>query len=178
MLGETRLFALLEEAAQRIVAGDPTLHDDGTLAEIVERAGWWKCRVVAADERESGERMSLNLGHTLGHALEQAANYKNLLHGEAVGYGLRAALQIGLELGVTPPGLAARGRSLLDALDLGVAPRTESVTSLLAAAGRDKKVAESKIRWVLASHDGYVIRNDVPASLVERAAAAMLAGVK
>ena len=120
----------------------------------------------------------LNLGHTLGHALEQAAGYQNLLHGEAVGYGLRAALQIGVELGVTPAPLAARGIALLDALGLGVAPRTEPVAALLAAAGRDKKVAEAKIRWVLASDDGYVIRNDVPASLVERAAAAMLAGVK
>jgi len=178
LLGESRLFTLLEEAAPRLVAGDPTLHDDGTLAEIVERAGWWKCRVVAADERESGERMSLNLGHTLGHALEQAAGYENLLHGEAVGYGLRAALQIGRELGVTPAALAARGTALLDKLGLGVAPRTEPVAALLAAAGRDKKVAEAKIRWVLASADGYVIHSDVPASLVERAAAAMLAGAK
>jgi shikimate kinase/3-dehydroquinate synthase len=178
LLGDVRLFTVLEEAAPRLVAGDSTLHDDGTLAEIVERAGWWKCRVVAADERESGERMSLNLGHTLGHALEQAAGYQNLLHGEAVGYGLRAALQIGVELGVTPAPLAARGVALLDALGLGVAPRSEPVAVLLTAAGRDKKVAEAKIRWVLASNDGYVIRNDVPASLVERAAAAMLAGVK
>jgi 3-dehydroquinate synthase len=178
LLGDARLFTVLEEAAPRLVAGDSTLHDDGTLAEIVERAGWWKCRVVAADERESGERMSLNLGHTLGHALEQAAGYQNLLHGEAVGYGLRAALQIGVELGVTPAALAARGVALLDALGLGVAPRSEPVAALLTAAGRDKKVAEAKIRWVLASDEGYVIRNDVPASLVERAAAAMLAGSK
>jgi 3-dehydroquinate synthetase len=100
------------------------------------------------------------------------------LHGEAVGYGLRAALQIGVELGVTPAALAERGTALLNALGLGVAPRTETVAALLAAASRDKKVAEAKIRWVLATDDGYVIRNDVPASLVERAAAAMLAGVK
>ncbi len=102
LLGEDRLFTLLEEVAPRLVAGDPELHEDGTYAEIVERAGWWKCNVVAADEREAGLRMSLNLGHTLGHALEQAANYKGILHGEAVGYGLRAALTIGVELGVTP----------------------------------------------------------------------------
>ena len=44
--------------------------------EIVERAGWWKCEVVRGDEREQGDRMSLNLGHTLGHALEQAAAYE------------------------------------------------------------------------------------------------------
>jgi 3-dehydroquinate synthetase len=83
-----------------------------------------------------------------------------------------------MELGVTPAALAARGIALLDSLGLGAAPRTETVDALVAAASRDKKVAEAKIRWVLASNDGYVIRNDVPASLVERAAAAMLAGSK
>ena len=178
LLGEGRLFSLLEEAAPRVRAGDPTLHDDGTLAEMVERAGWWKCRVVAADERESGERMSLNLGHTLGHALEQAAGYRDLLHGEAVGYGLRAALQIGVEVGVTPPVTAARGLALLDALGLGAAPRNEPVGALLAAVRRDKKVESARIRWVLASESGYLVRDDVPASLVERAAAAMLAGAR
>ena len=143
-----------------------------------ERAGWWKCRVVAADERESGERMSLNLGHTLGHALEQAAGYRDLLHGEAVGYGLRAALQIGVEVGVTPPVTAARGLALLDELGLGAAPRNEPVGALLAAVRRDKKVESARIRWVLASASGYLVRDDVPASLVERAAAAMLAGAR
>lgn len=178
LLGDARLFTLLEESASRLASGDPTLHDDGTLAEIVERAGWWKCRVVAADERESGERMSLNLGHTLAHALEQAAGYQNLLHGEAVGYGLRAALQIGVEHGVTPAPLAERGIALLNALGLGVKPRGESVAALFKAASRDKKVADAKIRWVLATAEGYAIRNDVPASLVERAATAMLAGAR
>ncbi|MFM7782721.1 MAG: bifunctional shikimate kinase/3-dehydroquinate synthase, partial [Candidatus Limnocylindrus sp.] len=65
LLGEDRLFTLLEECATCIATGDPSLHEDGTYAEIVERAGWWKCTVVAGDEREAGLRMSLNLGHTL-----------------------------------------------------------------------------------------------------------------
>ena len=176
LLGEDRLFTLLEEVAPRLVAGDPELHEDGTYAEIVERAGWWKCNVVAADEREAGLRMSLNLGHTLGHALEQAANYKGILHGEAVGYGLRAALTIGLELGVTPAPRAARALALLDALGLGAAPRRESPAALVEATTHDKKVAGGKIRWVLPTAKSFVIRDDVPASLVLRAATQMLAG--
>ena len=176
LLGEDRLFTLLEEVAPRLVAGDPELHGDGTYAEIVERAGWWKCNVVAADEREAGLRMSLNLGHTLGHALEQAANYKGILHGEAVGYGLRAALTIGLELGVTPAPRAARALALLDALGLGAAPRRESPAALVEATTHDKKVAGGKIRWVLPTAKSFVIRDDVPASLVLRAATQMLAG--
>ncbi|MFM8935008.1 MAG: bifunctional shikimate kinase/3-dehydroquinate synthase [Candidatus Limnocylindrus sp.] len=176
LLGEDRLFTLLEECATRIAAGDPSLHEDGTYAEIVERAGWWKCTVVAGDEREAGLRMSLNLGHTLGHALEQAANYKGILHGEAVGYGLRAALAIGQALGVTPAARASRALALLDTLGLGVAPRRESPTALVEAATRDKKVAGGKIRWVLATEGAFKIRDDVPASLVLRAATQMLAG--
>lgn len=176
LLGEDRLFTLLEERAAQIVAADPALHEDGTYAEVVERAGWWKCAVVADDERESGARMSLNLGHTLGHALEQAANFKGILHGEAVGYGLRAALAIGEELGVTPASRASRARAVLDALGLGVAPRRESPAALADATARDKKVAGGKIRWVLPTAKGVVIRDDVPASLVLRAATQMLAG--
>ena len=176
LLGEDRLFTLLEECATRIAAGDASLHEDGTYAEIVERAGWWKCTVVAGDEREAGLRMSLNLGHTLGHALEQAANYKGILHGEAVGYGLRAALTIGQELGVTPAARASRALALLDALGLGVAPRRESPAALVEATTRDKKVAGGKIRWVLATERAFEIRDDVPASLVLRAATQMLAG--
>jgi shikimate kinase/3-dehydroquinate synthase len=176
LLGEDRLFTLLEECATRIAAGDASLHEDGTYAEIVERAGWWKCTVVAGDEREAGLRMSLNLGHTLGHALEQAANYKGILHGEAVGYGLRAALAIGQELGVTPAARASRALALLDALGLGVAPRRESPAALVEATTRDKKVVGGKIRWVLATERAFKIRDDVPASLVLRAATQMLAG--
>ena len=176
LLGDERLFALLEAAAPRFIAGDPSLHDDGTIAEIVERAGWWKCDVVRRDERESGARISLNLGHTVAHALEQAVGFHGILHGEAVGYGLRAALRIGAELGVTPPEVAARADGLLDVLGLGVAPRSERASDLQAAAGRDKKVAAGKIRWVLATGDGYVVRDDVPASLVERAIDTALAG--
>jgi len=164
--------------APRLVAGDPELHEDGTYAEIVERAGWWKCNVVAADEREAGLRMSLNLGHTLGHALEQAANYKGILHGEAVGYGLRAALTIGVELGVTPAPRATRVLALLDALGLGAATRRESPAALVEASTHDKKVASGKIRWVLPTAKSFVIRDDVPASLVLRAATQMLAGNK
>ena len=176
LLGEDRLFTLLEECATRIATGDTSLHEDGTYAEIVERAGWWKCTVVAGDEREAGVRMSLNLGHTLGHALEQAAHYKGILHGEAVGYGLRAALTIGQELGVTPAARASRALALLDALGLGVAPRRESPAALVEATTRDKKVAGGKIRWVLATERAFEIRDDVPASLVLRAATQMLAG--
>ena len=97
-LGDERLFELLEEDGPALARADPAVLASGVLAELVERAGWAKVEVVLADERErnpGGGRITLNLGHTLGHAVEAAAGFGGLLHGEAVAYGLRAAIRIG-----------------------------------------------------------------------------------
>src|SRR5918993_1614241 len=86
-LGDERLFELLESDGPAIARGDPAVFTSGVLAELVERAGWAKVEVVLADERERGSssgRVSLNLGHSLGHAFEAAGGYGGLLHGEAV----------------------------------------------------------------------------------------------
>ena len=109
-LGDERLFALLEADGDAIATGDPDAVASGALAEVVERAAWAKVEVVSADEREHGGRVTLNLGHSLGHAYEAAAGYGGLLHGEAVAYGLRAAARIGVRLGVTPPGACEADR--------------------------------------------------------------------
>ena len=92
------------------------------LAEVVERPAWAKVAVVSADEREQGGatgRIMLNLGHTVAHALEAVDGYATLLHGEAVAYGTRAAVRIGVAMGVTPPERAARIEGLLTRLALG-----------------------------------------------------------
>ena len=124
-LGDERLFELLETDGPAIARGDPAVFASGVLAELVERAGWAKVEVVAADEREraaTGGRMTLNLGHSLGHAFEAAGGYGALLHGEAVAHGLRAAGRIGVEAGVTPPERAQRIDRLLDTLGLATEP--------------------------------------------------------
>ncbi len=121
-LGDERLFELLERDGPAIALGEPGAFDRGVVAELVERSAWAKVEVVLADERErgaAGGRITLNLGHSLGHAVEAAAGYGDLLHGEAVAYGLRAACRIGLAVGVTPPDRADRIGRLLDQLDLG-----------------------------------------------------------
>ena len=88
------------------------------LLELVERCVLAKRRVVLRDERDTGDvRISLNLGHTLSHALEAATGYR-MRHGEAVAYGLRAALGIGTAMGVTPRPIAARAERLLRRLEL------------------------------------------------------------
>jgi shikimate kinase/3-dehydroquinate synthase len=110
-LGDERLFALLERDGDAIARGDEDAFASGAVAEVVERCAWAKIEVVTADEREQGQaggRIALNLGHSLGHAFEAAGGFGELLHGEAVAAGLRAAARIGEELGVTPPEWRAR----------------------------------------------------------------------
>ncbi len=177
-LGDGRLFELLERDGGAIARGENGAFDRGLVAELVERCAWAKIEVVVADERERGPdggRITLNLGHSLGHAVEAAAGYGDLLHGEAVAYGLRAACRIGVALDVTPADRAARITSLLDALELGVAPLPYPLDTVLDHLATDKKHAAGRLRWVLPSADGVVVRDDVPADVVAAAASSLLA---
>ncbi len=175
-LGDERLFAVLETDGPAIAAGDASATESGSLAEVVERAAWAKVHVVLADERESSGRVALNLGHSLGHAIEAAAGFGDLLHGEAVAYGLRAAARIGVERGVTPTDRAERIERLLDRLELGVAPLSLNPASVLDTLGLDKKHAAGALRWVLPTADGWAIDADVPEDLVQAVATTVLAG--
>jgi shikimate kinase / 3-dehydroquinate synthase len=177
-LGDERLFELLEANGAAIARGDPTVFDSGVVAELVERAGWAKVEVVVADERErglSGGRITLNLGHSIGHAVEAAAGYGGLLHGEAVAYGLRAAGRIGLAAGVTPPERADRIDAVLDRIGLATEPLPYPLGAVLDHLAVDKKHADGRMRWVLPTADGVVVRDDIDPAIVERAAAGLLA---
>jgi len=172
VLGDERLFALLEADGEAIAAGAPSAFESGALAELVERAAWAKVEVVSDDERETGRtggRISLNLGHSLGHAVEAAGRYLDLRHGEAVAYGLRAATGIGLELGLTPPARAERILDLLRRLGLGQGSLPYPAGAVREALATDKKHAAGRLRWVLPTATGVVVRADVPDELVERA---------
>lgn len=175
-LGDERLFATLESEGRAIAAGDAAAVESGALAEVVERAARAKIDVVLADERESGARLALNLGHSLGHAVEAAAGFSRLLHGETVAYGLRAAVRIGEARGVTPPARAARIERLLDALELGTSPTGLDLAEVLGFMTTDKKHAGGSLRWVLPTADGHVIDAAVPDELVREVVAGVLAG--
>ena len=178
-LGDEPLFATLEADGPAIARGDPSAFESGAVAEVVERAGWAKVEVVAADEREQGTgggRITLNLGHTVAHALEAVSGYSGLLHGEAVAYGLRAAARIGAAVGLTPPARAARIERLLDGLQLGREPLPYPVVAVVAATGTDKKHAGGALRWVLPTADGVTVRGDVPDAAVLAAVESVLAG--
>ena len=96
------LVALLESTRGLRDATEAQLERAITLAVEV------KARIVEGDERESGKRVLLNLGHTLGHALEAATSYQTFTHGEAVGYGMEFAVDLGVKLGITRPASATQ----------------------------------------------------------------------
>ena len=147
------------------------------MAELVERAAWAKVAVVDVDEKEQGAadgRITLNLGHSLGHAVEAAGGFGELLHGEAVAHGLRGAVRIGRELGVTPAARGDRIERLLTTLGLATERLPYPIATVLGALAADKKHADGALRWVLPTGDGSVVRADVPAEVVERAAASLL----
>lgn len=179
-LGDEALFATLEADGEAVAAGAPSAFESGVLAEVVERPAWAKVAVVTADEREQGGtsgRIMLNLGHTVAHALEAVDGYETLLHGEAVAYGTRAAIRIGAAMGVTPPERAARIEALLTRLALGVAPLAYDPDAVVEATGTDKKHAGGRLRWVLPTGDGTLVRDDVPPALVVDAVRGVIGGV-
>jgi 3-dehydroquinate synthase len=95
IIRDRKLFDYMETESAKILAGDKT-----ALARVVADSVQMKADVVHADEREGGLRMILNLGHTLGHAIEAATEYKALLHGEAVAWGMLAAMAIAKRRGL------------------------------------------------------------------------------
>lgn len=179
-LGNEPLFALLVREGPGIAAGSRDAYESGALAELVERCALDKVAIVTADELETSPdaagRISLNLGHSLAHAIEAATGYRGLLHGEAVAHGLRGALEVGRRMGITPPESAARIERLLERLDLGTQPPGVRGDAVLAHLAADKKHAGGRLRWVLVGESGPVVRSDVPDEAVQAGLSAALAG--
>jgi 3-dehydroquinate synthase len=149
---------------------DALLRRDGALLEkLIAECIRVKAAVVSADERESGERRILNFGHTIGHALEAETNYRQLLHGEAVGWGMIAASMIGKEMQVTGGRTAERIIALVQAY--GPLPRVNvDGRSILKRLLSDKKTVGGVPHFVLASGIGKVeVVNNVPPRCVVRA---------
>ena len=123
----------------------------GPDRRVIEGCIRTKLAVVAADERDSGRRQVLNLGHTIGHAIEAATGYRRYRHGEAVGIGLLAALRLsGREA------LRTEVAELLSARGLPLAFDSASVDDVLALVARDKKRRDGRVPFVLVSAPGEV----------------------
>jgi 3-dehydroquinate synthase len=154
-IADAQLLTILEG----LPAGEAPL-PDSTAAELVARAVRVKAEVVAEDETESGRRAILNFGHTVGHALEAASGY-GLLHGEAVGLGMLAALSLGEARGLGTPALTARARALLAHLGLPVDLRPRLSREVLGRVTVDKKRRGGAIRFVFCTAPGQTKLVDV-----------------
>lgn len=143
--------------------------DAEALQYAIVRSCQNKAEVVGADERESGERALLNLGHTFGHAIENAMGYGVWLHGEAVAAGTIMAADLSRRLGWLEERDVVRIKELFIRAGLPIkGPRLGS-EKYLRLMGLDKKVAEGKIRFVLLKALGHaVIASDVPAELLNQ----------
>jgi 3-dehydroquinate synthase len=142
------------------------------LAAVIRRCCALKARIVEADERETakeGGRALLNLGHTFGHAVENAAGYGEYLHGEAVAIGLCAAARLSQKLGYLGAGEVARVDRVVAAHALpGKLRAPLPYAELHAAMTRDKKVRAGGLRFVVLKRLGEAAtQSDVPAGLVE-----------
>jgi 3-dehydroquinate synthase len=140
------------------------------LGEILARAAKVKVEVVSRDEREAGLRRVLNLGHTFGHALEEASGYGRFLHGEAVGWGILIVLRLAELLGVLEPAEGERIAHLVR--QIGPLPTLRGLRAcrILELLPQDKKAVGGRIHWVIPERIGKVrISDQVPMNLVETA---------
>lgn len=173
VLGDAAFFDQLENGLDKLLAGDLD-----ALAAAIERSVRIKAEIVGADERESGRRMLLNLGHTVGHAIEAATGYSRLLHGEAVAWGMMAALQLAVARGALEKQDAARVEALL--FRLGPLRKFPAApTRLLRLTEGDKKHLHGQRRFVLPVAIGRaVVVEDVSDAELEAAIRAMLRTMK
>jgi 3-dehydroquinate synthase len=145
LINDIEFFAWLERQLPGLMARDKVL-----LAEAIERSCRDKAVIVAADEKEAGQRALLNLGHTFGHAIETGMGYGEWLHGEAVGAGMAMAAEMSKRLGWLTDRDKARVDDALRVARLPIAPPPNmSAEDFLRLMAVDKKVLDGKLRLVL-----------------------------
>lgn len=152
-IADAALWAWIEEHAASVIERDVDV-----TAELVHRSLAIKVAVVSEDERESGRRAILNVGHTIAHALEHATGF-SLPHGEAVGIGLVLETRIAESRGIAPRGTATRIAALLGVLGLPASPPERiDRDRFIAALQRDKKNRDGEVRASLLGDIGSVAR--------------------
>ena len=163
IIRDRKLFDEFERDRKAILEVQPE-----ALENLVARCLRSKVAVVAADEREGNIRRILNFGHTLGHAIETAAGYRRIRHGEAVGYGMIGATRIARKLGRISGRQAGRIEDAV--LSLGSLPRLGkiSASAITEAMQHDKKIRDGHVHFVLPRRIGKVeINPNVPRPIVE-----------
>src|SRR5271154_4460539 len=164
IIGDAGLFKLFEDRRREILDRDPVV-----VEKVIADSVRLKASVVSADEREGGLRQVLNLGHTIGHALEAETRYTQILHGEAVAWGMIAVTHIALSTGKLDSATAGRITSAV--LGFGRLPRMKFQTaSILKRLRSDKKTRQGVVHFILPREIGKVeIASDVPETIVRTA---------
>lgn len=164
IIGDPGLFRLFEDRRREILDRDPAV-----VEKVIADSVRLKASVVSADEREGGLRQVLNLGHTIGHALEAETRYTQLLHGEAVAWGMIAATHIALSTGKLDSVTAGRITNCV--MSFGRLPRMNWQTAnILKRLRSDKKTRQGVVHFILPREIGKVeITSDVPEAIVRSA---------
>lgn len=172
--GELVKYGLLDaallpgiESLARTLTGE-VMQPSDDLAKTVRGCAAVKAAIVSTDERERGLRATLNLGHTVAHAIEASAGYGSLLHGEAVALGLIAACRVSATLAGTSTNLEEQVTELLEQAGLQTDLKPWLTPSVLAHIGVDKKRTGKKVRFVTVTEPGDVRLHDLELSELTR----------
>jgi len=149
VIASPSLFARLESSLPALFA-----RDADAVNAVVSESCRIKADVVSTDERESGLRRVLNFGHTVGHALEAVTRFRRFRHGEAVAYGMLAALALGVQRGVTPAEAERRVTALI--AQLGPLPPVVDLSAkeIVGAIAHDKKIVAGMLHFIAATDIG------------------------
>ncbi len=173
IIKDKNLFLFLENRLNGIKTPKLTDFNDfkkilDVWENIVYSSARIKAKVVETDEKEiSGERMILNFGHTIGHAIEVLNGYRNITHGQAVAIGMLAATKISLNMGLCKEIVVKRLEKILELSGLPTIIKNLEADDIIAKLILDKKVRDGRILFVLPKKIGCVaIKNDVPVKIL------------
>ncbi len=163
VIGDASLFDHLEQHLPAVLR-----RETAALVEIISRCAVFKARVVEADEREQSERRILNYGHTIGHAVEAAAGFGRLTHGEAVAIGMALEARLAQRLGLAATAVVDRQNALLARAGLPTKLGAVSRRAVWRAMALDKKIRDGVLRCPLPVGIGEVVREqEVPDTLLQ-----------
>ena len=162
VIGDAALFEFLEQHLPAVLR-----RDTAALVEVISRCAAFKARVVEVDERERSERRILNYGHTIGHAVEAAAGFRRLTHGEAIAIGMALEARMAQRLGVAGAEVVERQDTLLARAGLPTKLGAVNRRAVWRAMALDKKIRDGVLRCALPVGIGEVIREqEVPDTLL------------
>ena len=140
---------------------------DTKIINIVKKSAKIKSEIISGDEFEEGNRILLNYGHTIGHALEKITDYKKFLHGEAVSVGMMVAAKISKKIGLINSETVKRQQDILKKFNLPVTLNFDKTEMIIQTTRIDKKSTDGNIKWVLLNGIGNAtVKNKIHENMV------------